>query len=108
MIGLCLFALSLCAAEKLMKKKFSLNSIFHDFDKKLWMIAGLGPLFLGLYFLIIYLATFTETTTRLDFFFLLYKHPVEFIYLGLFIFASTTIGIYCARLLIKYVYNSKQ
>jgi hypothetical protein len=107
MIGLCLFALALCITEKIMKKKVPLNSIFHDFGKKMWMAAGIGPLFFGLYFLVIYLATFTETTTRLDFFFLLYKYPVEFIYLGLFIFACTTVGIYCARIIIKYVYNSK-
>lgn len=107
-LGLCLFALSLYLAEKILKRKISPASVFHDFDKKMWMVAGLGPFFLGLYILIIYLATFTEDATRLDFFFLIYKHPVKFIYLGLFIFACTTIGIYCARLIIKYVYNSKQ
>ncbi len=108
MVGLCLFALALCTTEKIMKRKFSINSIFHDFDKKIWMVAGIGPMFFGLYFLLIYLATFTESTTRLNFFFLLYKQPVKFIYMGLFIFACATISLYGARLLIKYVYNSKQ
>lgn len=107
MIGLCLFALALCIAEKILKKNFSINSILHDYEKKMWMIAGLGPLFFGLYFLIIYLVSFTQTETRLDFLFLLYEHPIEFIYFGLFFFACTTIGIYCARLIIKYIYNSK-
>lgn len=107
LVGLCLFALALRITEKIMKKRYSIKSIFHEFEKKIWMVAGIGPLFFGLYFLMVYLATFTETATRLDFFFLLYKHPVEFIYLGLFIFACTTLSIYCVRLIIKYVYNSK-
>jgi len=107
MIGLCLFALALYTTEKIMKKKYSIDSIFHDFDKKIWMVAGIGPLFFGLYFLLVYLATFTESTTRLNFLLLIYRQPVEFVYLGLFIFACTTLSIYGARLLIKYVYNSR-
>lgn len=107
MAGLCLFILALNITEKILNKKINIKIIFYEFDKKIWMIAGLGPLFLGLYLLIVYLLTFTENMTRINIFLLLYNFPVESIYVGLSIFVLTTIAIYCTRLIIKYVYNSK-
>lgn len=89
-------------------KKFSIATVFKDFGKKMWMTVGLGIIFFGLYALIIFFgAALNDSKMRLSIFFLLYKNPVRFVYLGLLTFALASTGIYLARVLIKYLYNKK-
>lgn len=74
----------------------------------MWMTVGLGIIFFGLYFLVIFFgATLNDSKMRLSIFFLLYKNPVRFVYLGLLTFALASTSIYLARVLIKYLYNKK-
>lgn len=88
--------------------KESIRALFKDFRQKMWMTVGLGLLFFCVYILLVYIGSFVITSkTRLDFFFLLYRHPIDFIYLGLLAFACTSLCIYIARMVIKYLYNTR-
>lgn len=108
LIGLILFCSALYFAEKTMKRKVALRSIFKNFKQKMWMTAGLGVVFFSLYLLIVSLGSrFNDPSARLSFFFLVYEHPVAFIYLGLLTFAAFSTGIYLVRLVIKYFYNTR-
>lgn len=89
-------------------KKFPFRSVFKDFGKKMWMTGGLGVLFFGFYLLIVFLgSSVKDPQKRLNLFFLVYKNPVPFVYLGLLTFACASASIYLARMLIKYLYNKK-
>jgi hypothetical protein len=106
--GLMLFHIAMRFAEWIMNEKFSIHSIFKDFRQKMWMTVGLGTLFLSLYLIVVLLgSSVVDSQVRLNFFFLVYRHPVAFIYLGLLIFACISISIYIARLAIKYFYNTR-
>jgi predicted branched-subunit amino acid permease len=88
--------------------KISLRPAFRGFKEKIWMTIGLGIVFFGFYFGIVLLSSkFSTPETRQDFFRLIYSHPIEFIYLGLFIFATITLCIYLVRMLIKYLFITK-
>lgn len=96
------------AFKKSQLKKFSMHVVFKDFGKKLWMTVGLGIIFFGCYFLIIFFgSSLNDSKKRLSIFFLIYKNPVRFVYLGMLTFAVASTCIYLARLLIKYLYNKK-
>lgn len=86
----------------------SIRLLFKDFSQKMWMTVGLGVLFFGIYALLVFIGSLViNSKTRLEFFFLLYKHPIDFIYLGLLAFACTSLCIYIARMVIKYLYNTR-
>jgi hypothetical protein len=105
LIGLILFCFALHLAERTMKRKVIVKTIFNGFQQKMWMTAGLGITFFGLYLLIIIGGSYFNELSRLDFFFLVYQHPVFFIYCGLLIFATISSVIYLVRLVIKFIYN---
>lgn len=92
----------------ILKKGFSIRSLFKDFGQKMWMTIGLGGLFFALYSgLIFYGSHILDSQMRRKIFFLAYKHPSDFIYLGLLLFACVSLCIYLARIIIKYLYNSR-
>ena len=108
LIGLILFFLALKLTEKGMKKKVTVQIIFKEFGQKMWMTIGLGCVFFCLFLLIVWAGSyFNDSQFRLNFFFLVYEHPVAFIYLGLLTFALISTGIYLVRLVIKHLYNTK-
>ncbi len=109
LIGFILFLFVMYLAELITKRTYNIRSLFKDFNQKMWMTVGLGITFLGLYFAIIYLASFVkDPQIRLDFFFQLYKHPVLFIYLGLLTCVTVSILIVLTRMVIKFYYNTKR
>lgn len=108
LIGLSLFLIALYATQLITKKQISVQTIFKDFRQKMWMTIGLGILFFGFYLLIILLgSSLISAETRRNIFFLAYKHPSVFIYIGLLIFAAISIGIYLVRIVIKHLYNTR-
>ena len=109
LLGLTLFFMALFLTEKGMKKKYAVNSIFSGFKQKMWMTAGLGCVFFFIYLLAAYFgSSFKDPQLRLNFFFMVYEHPVAFIYLGLLTFALFSTCIYVVRILIKYLYNTRK
>lgn len=92
---------------KLMKNKaYSPRPLFKNFGQKMWMTVWLGCLFFGFYYvLVLLLSKVMDPSVKLDIFFLVYRHPVEFIYLGLIIFACMTVSIYIVRTIIIHLYN---
>lgn len=91
-----------------MPLKFSLRSLLLNFEQKMWMTAGLGLFFFSLYIGVVFFGSMTiDSNSRLNIFFLLYKHPTQFIYLGLFIFAFASLLSLFVRMVIKFFYNSK-
>jgi hypothetical protein len=82
--------------------------IFYAFTRgrKIWMTCSLGLIFFFLYFFIVWIgAYFAEQTEKSSLFFLFYEHPIEWIYIGLSIFACFSLMIYFVRMLVKYVYT---
>lgn len=109
LVGIAIFYVAIYSAQLLMKREVSVKSILKDFRQKIWMTLGLGFSFFGLYLLIIYFGSFfNDSDARLNFFVLVYKHPIAFIYLGLLTFACVSIGIYLVRMVIKYFYNKRR
>lgn len=91
-----------------MPLKFSIRPLLLNFAQKMWMTAGLGVFFFGLYIALVFFGSMTiDSNLRLDLFFLLYKHPTQFIYLGLFVFACASLLSLFVRMVIKFFYNSK-
>lgn len=107
--GLVLFYAAIFIVEKGMKKKVLIHSIFKEFGQKMWMTTGLGVVFCCLYLITAILGSFfNDPKSRLDLFFLVYEHPVVFVYIGLFIFACFSIGVYLVRIFIKHLYNTRK
>lgn len=89
--------------------KFSIRPLLYNFGQKIWMTAGLGFTFLGLFVAIVLFGSLTlDSNLRLDIFFLLYTHPTEFIYLGLFVFVCVSLLTLLVRMIIKNIYNIKK
>src|SRR5437764_747748 len=88
--------------------KISLQPAFRGFKEKIWMTIGLGIVFFGFYLAIVLLTSKLITPKSGETFFYLVKtHPIEFIYLGLFIFTTATLSIYLVRMVIKYLFITK-
>jgi hypothetical protein len=103
------FTSIVCIAGFYIIKRYGrpISRLFHEFDKKMWMTLGLGFLFFGFYlFAVTALAWILSSDHFQRFFTFIYYHKVESIYIGLTIFSFTTLTIYAARLLIKYLYAS--
>lgn len=108
-LGLIFLYLALKFTERLTKKKVVVHVIFRGFGQKMWMTVGLGLIFFSLYLLMaVFISYFDDPQHRLNFFFLVYEHPILFIYLGLFTFALTSTGIYAVRVVIKHLYNTRK
>lgn len=89
-------------------KKYSPRPLFRDFRQKMWMTVGLGVPFFGFYLaLVLFGSSLIDSQTGQQLFLLFYKHPTEFIYLGLFIFACLSLSVYFVRMFIKYFYLNK-
>jgi hypothetical protein len=97
---------SLCFFLRLVNNKRSyIRPLTKDFREKMWMTIGLGSVFFGLYLLVVFgAASLIDLQNGLDLFYLSYAHPTEFIYLGMFAFATLSLAIYLVRMLIKYLY----
>ncbi len=108
-IGLILLYAFTQITELITHKKVRLRSLFINFKQKMWMTAGLGIFFAGLYgFLLYYGSIKLDGKAKQALFHNVYQNPVHYIYLGLFIFVSISIIIYILRLIIIYFYNSKK
>jgi hypothetical protein len=72
------------------------------------MTVGLGVLFFGLYLGVVFFTSrVIDQEIAQQLFELSYQHPLEFIYLGLFIFATFSLLIYLVRMFIKYFYLTR-
>lgn len=104
--GLFLFTASMYIAKLTMKKDISARALLNNFGQKMWMTCGLGILFFSLYLIVVStLSSVNGSSLRLNFFHLVYKHPIAFIYLGLLTFAFFSVSIYLARMIIIYWCN---
>lgn len=107
-LGLVLFRIAMNLSALVMQKEVSMHSLFKNFGQKMWMTTGLGLLFFGIYLLIVYfLSRVDDPSVRLNFFLMVYRNPIPFIYLGLLFFACVSVGIILVRMVIKYLYNRK-
>lgn len=108
--GLFLLILALYLARQAMpKKNVAVLPLFKNFSQKMYTTWGIGFFCLALYFLGVWvLAEWIKTQGRLDFFFFLLNHRVEFIYLGLATFGAISLFIHYLRLAVKSRYNSKR
>lgn len=108
LIGYIFFRLALYAAQIVLRKPIFIRAICKDFRQKIWMTLGIGIIFFVIYLLIAFgLYMIDSHEYRLKIFFAMYRHPTEFVYLGLFVFAITSATIYCARRYIIYFYKSR-
>jgi hypothetical protein len=88
-------------------KSWTLKLLFKDFKRKMWMTVSLGGLFFCLYFVVVSLGAYFFNHWGTDLFSILYQHPVEFVYGGLWLFACFSLSIYLVRMMIKYIYLTK-
>ena len=89
-------------------RKPSLKILLKNFKEKIWMTFGLGVTFFGFYFLSIFFGSKLLTKeAALTLLFDAQKEPVYFIYLALFFFALLSISIYFVRMLIVYLYITR-
>ncbi len=94
-------------AFKRLAKGWSLKVLLKDFKRKMWMTTCLGILFFGIYLLFVFAGLYLTNHWESQLFFLLYRHPVEFIYGGLWLFAFLSLSIYLARMFIKYLFLTR-
>lgn len=85
-------------------KGWSLRFLLKDFNRKMWITLGLGLFFFSLYTLVVMIGAPLIREWGTDFFFLVYKNPVWFIYGGMGLFALLSVTIYLGRMAIKYFY----
>jgi hypothetical protein len=99
-------ALAIYTFKKL-GRGWSVKALFKEFNRKMWMTLSLGLLFFTLYLLTVALGSHLVRQWGTDFFFLVYRHPVAFIYGGLWLFAFLSLSIYLVRMFIKYLYLTR-
>jgi hypothetical protein len=107
LLGVALFCVLTVYAFKRLSRGWSFKLLFKDFNRKIWMTVGLGALFFGFYLLIVILSAYFVRHWGTDLLFLVYHHPIPFIYGGLFLFACLSLSIYVARMFIKYFYLTR-
>lgn len=106
-LGLAVVGLLACYAFKHLSRGWSLKVLFKDFNRKLWMTISLGSLFFGLYLLVVAMGMYAAVQWRSELLFLAYRHPVELVYGGLWLFACISLSIYLVRMFIKYFYLTR-
>jgi len=90
------------------KKSYSLSFLWVGFRRKIWMTIGLGSIFFLLYLTVVFsLIKFKQAYLDHDLFLTIYQAPLEAIYIGLWLFACSSLCIYFVRLIIKYVFLTK-
>lgn len=106
-LGLFLICLLAFYAFKRLSRGWSFKVLFKDFNRKIWMTLCLGGLFFSFYLLVVGLGVYFVRQWGTDLLFLVYHHPVQFIYAGLWLFAFISLSIYLARMVIKYFYLTR-
>ena len=106
-LGFVLIFLLAVYAFKRLSRGWTFKSFFKDFNRKMWMTTCLGGLFFGLYLLIVTLAVYFIQYRETELFFLVYHHPIQFVYGGLWLFIFLSFSIYLARMVIKYFYLTR-
>lgn len=106
-LGLLFFSLVIFYAFKRFSRESSLKVLFKDFNRKMWMTVCLGFIFFGFYLCVILLSRYWIPQWGTNLFFLMYQHPIPFVYGGLFLFAFLSLSIYLARMFIKYLYLTR-
>lgn len=105
--GFFLFCLLAIYTFKRLGKGWSINSLFKEFNRKIWMTAYLGLVFFGLYLLTIGVSIYIVRPLGAEIVFLVHHNPVKFIYFGLWLFAFISLSIYFVRMVIKYFYLTR-
>lgn len=106
-LGFLLVLLLALYAWKRLGRGWTLKLLFQDFKRKIWMTVSLGGIFFALYLLCVWIGYDFVHQPDTDLFSLLYHHPIEFIYGGLWVFATVSLSIYFTRMIIKYVYLTR-
>lgn len=107
-VGLGLLQLSLNVARYFMQRDVCVSHLFINLKPKLWMTACLGVFFFSMYLLVVCLAAyFLNAEMKKEIFEAAHHNPTAFIYSGLLIFMSISLGILVVRSLIKKHYNAK-
>lgn len=100
-----LFA-ALKVAQSLTRRPVTLSKLTIDLWPKLWMTAGLGIFFFGFYVLAVMICGYwIDAEMRQRLFNLALRHPTKFIYAGMGLFASISLGVLVIRSAIKRLYN---
>ncbi len=86
---------------------WSFKILFKDFNRKMWMTISLGIIFFSLYLLFVFFGAYLVNQWGIEIFFLLYNHPIEGVYGGLWLFVCLSLSIYLARMLVKYFYLTR-
>lgn len=109
LIALMGLKIAIQVTQYITKKPVSFDRVFAGLRPKLWMTAGLGAFFACFYLgAVLLTANFLDADVRHQLFDMAYRHPTYFIYGGLAVFASISLGILVVRSIIKRVYNSKR
>lgn len=108
-IGLLGLKIAMQITHYLTKRPVSFKRLFNGLRQKLWMTACLGVFFTALYLTVVSLAAWMlEGDMRQSLFNTVYRYPTYFIYGGLALFSSISLGILVVRSVIKKVYNSRR
>jgi hypothetical protein len=107
-IGWIGFYIAMYFAQIILKRKFTIRTVFNNFGQKMWMTAGLGIIFSSLYLFIVFFGAQIDPQKKLALFFKAYENPIHYIYLGLLIFACLTLTTYIARVIIIFLYNTRK
>lgn len=109
LIALIGLRIAIQVTQYITKKPVSFDRLFAGLKPKLWMTASLGIFFTCFYLGVVLLtANFLEGDMRQQLFNIAYHHPTYFIYGGLALFATISLGILVVRSVIKRVYNSRR
>jgi hypothetical protein len=109
LVGLLGLKIVMQVTHYLTKRPVTFNKLLAGLRPKLWMTAWLGAFFACFYLSTVYLAAkFLDGDLRQELFNIAYHHPTYFIYAGLAMFASISLGILVVRSVIKRVYNSRR
>lgn len=110
-LSLLMGVLTVAAWKKLMiiyQRPGNFKNLVKGFKAKMWMTWGLGSVFFGLYFLVVYAGKLYLQKEITQFLFILvHQSPLYFIYLGLFIFICFSLAIYLVRMVIKYLFLTR-
>jgi len=86
---------------------WSLQRLYYEFNRKIWMTLFLGMTFFGLYLGIVLLSAKFAQPFAAKILVLARQHPKEFVYGGLCVFALLSLSIYFTRMIIKYFYLTR-
>ncbi|MEI8366378.1 MAG: hypothetical protein WCF65_08155 [Parachlamydiaceae bacterium] len=106
--GVMMYYIAIAFSEWVVGRKISARFLLKNFGQKMWMTTGLGLFFAAIYLLVIFGGSYLfDEKSRLSLLLLMYKQPVDFIYLGLLTFACASLLIYFARMVIIHLYNTR-